>query len=71
LIIEVRVGFKPVILRTPGEAGSRWYSPWVNPLSWLDRLGAQRTENGQALYVLYVIIAVLVIIVLLRILGVV
>ncbi len=43
----------------------------MNPLGWLDRLGAQRTEKGQALYVLYVIIAVLVIIVLLRILGVV
>ena len=43
----------------------------MNPLGWLDMLGAQRTEKGQALYVLYVVIAVLVIIVLLRILGVV
>ena len=43
----------------------------MNPLGWLDRLGAERTEKGQILYVLYVIIAVLVIIVLLRILGVV
>lgn len=43
----------------------------VNPLGWLDKLGAERTEKGQVLYVLYVIIAVLVIIVLLRFLGVV
>ena len=43
----------------------------MNPLGWLDRLGADRTEKGQILYVLYVIIAVLVIVVLLRILGVV
>ena len=43
---------------------------YVNPLSWLDRLGAQRTEKGQVLYVLYVIIAILVILVLLRILGI-
>ncbi|HVE47297.1 MAG TPA: hypothetical protein VNA57_11200 [Acidimicrobiales bacterium] len=42
----------------------------MNPLRWLDRLGAQRTEKGQVLYVLYVIIAVLVIFVLLRFLGV-
>jgi len=47
------------------------YSSNVNPLKWLDLLGAERTEKGQALYVLYVIIAVLVIIVLLRVLGVV
>ena len=52
-------------------AGYRWYSSCVNPLGWLDRLGAERTEKGQVLYVLYIIIAVLVIIVLLRILGVV
>ncbi len=44
---------------------------WVNPLGWLDRLGADRTEKGQVLYILYVIIAVLVIIVLLKVLGVV
>ncbi len=43
----------------------------MNPLGWLDRLGAERTEKGQILYVLYVIIAVLVIIVLLKFLGVV
>ncbi len=43
----------------------------MNPLTWLDRLGAQRNEKGQILYVLYVIIAVLVIIVLLKFLGVV
>ena len=43
----------------------------MNPLGWLDRWGAERTEKGQILYVLYVIIAVLVIIVLLRFLGVV
>jgi hypothetical protein len=54
----------------PWVAGDRWYSSRVNPFGWLDRLGAQRTEKGQVLYVLYVIIAVLVIIVLLRILGV-
>ena len=47
------------------------YSANVNPLKWLDLLGAERTEKGQALYVLYVIIAVLVIIVLLKVLGVV
>ena len=47
-----------------------WYSSAVNPLGWLDMLGAERTEKGQILYVLYVIIAVLVIIVLLRVLGV-
>ena len=51
--------------------GRRGYSSGVNPLGWLDRLGAERTEKGQVLYVLYVIIAILVIIVLLRILGVV
>ncbi len=50
---------------------SDWYCSDVNPFSWLDLLGAERNEEGQALYVLYVIIAVLVIIVLLRILGVV
>ena len=43
---------------------------YVNPLSWLDRVGADRTEKGQVLYVLYVIIAVLVIVVLLKFLGV-
>lgn len=59
------------LARSPGAAGSRWYSSCVNPLNWLDRLGAERTEKGQVLYVLYVIIAVLVIVVLLRILGVV
>jgi hypothetical protein len=75
LITGVRGGFKPVSLPplggSPGVAGGRWYISCVNPLGWLDRLGAQRTEKGQVLYVLYVIIAVLVIIVLLRILGVV
>ena len=55
----------------PEAAWGRCYSSWVNPLGWLDRLGALRTEKGQVLYVLYVIIAVLVIFVLLRILGVV
>lgn len=45
--------------------------PVVNPLGWLDGLGAERTEKGQVLYVLYVIIAVLVIIVLLRYLEIV
>ena len=54
----------------PRVAGGRWYSSCVNPLGWLDRLGAQRTEKGQILYVLYVIIAILVIIFLLRILGI-
>ena len=54
------------------EAALYWYSVHdMNPLDWLDRLGAERTENGQVLYVLYVIIAILVIVVLLRILGVV
>ncbi len=48
-----------------------WYCSDVNPLSWLDLLGAERNEEGQALYVLYVIIAILVIIFLLRILGIV
>ena len=48
----------------------RWYASRVNPLRWLDRLGAQRTEKGQVLYVLYVIIAILVIIFLLRLLGI-
>jgi len=43
----------------------------VNPLEWLDRLGAERTEKGQILYVLYVIIAILVIFFLLRVLGIV
>ena len=43
---------------------------YVNPLSWLDRVGADRTEKGQVLYVLYVIIAVLVIVFLLKVLGV-
>ena len=43
---------------------------YVNPLSWLDRVGADRTEKGQVLYVLYVIIAVLVIVFLLKFLGV-
>ena len=42
----------------------------MNPLSWLDRVGADRTEKGQVLYVLYVIIAVLVIVFLLKFLGV-
>ncbi len=55
---------------SPGAAAGRWYSPSVNPLGWLDRLGAERTEKGQVLYVLYVIIAILVILVLLRILGI-
>ena len=48
----------------------RWYNSCVNPLRWLDRVGADRTEKGQVLYVLYVIIAILVIIVLLKFLGV-
>lgn len=42
----------------------------MNPLGWLDGLGAERTENGQVLYVLYVIIAILVILFLLRLLGI-
>ena len=54
-----------------GRQGAAARVPAVNPLGWLDRLGAERTEKGQVLYVMYVIIAVLVIIVLLRILGVV
>ena len=52
----------------PGGAGTVLA---MNPLAWLDRLGAERTEKGQVLYVLYVIIAILVILFLLRILGIV
>ncbi len=58
-------------LGVSGVAGGRWYSSCVNPLAWLDRLGAERTEKGQVLYVLYVIIAILVILFLLKILGIV
>ena len=57
--------------RSPGCSRLDWYCSDVNPFSWLDLLGAERNEKGQALYVLYVIIAILVIIVLLRILGIV
>ncbi len=68
---------RPIIVRSwasrPMETQAsegRWYTSYVNPLSWLDRVGADRTEKGQVLYVLYVIIAVLVIVVLLKFLGV-